>query len=55
MVAANGLSDVITVIQAKVEDATLPVDQVDIIVSEWMGYALFYEVRRGMNDLLQRF
>ncbi len=25
------------------EDATLPVDKVDIIVSEWMGYALLYE------------
>ncbi|TXT12809.1 hypothetical protein VHUM_01210 [Vanrija humicola] len=39
----NGLQDVITVIQGKVEDITLPVDKVDIIVSEWMGYMLLYE------------
>lgn len=28
---------------AQVEEITLPVDKVDIIVSEWMGYFLFYE------------
>ncbi|KAL1406590.1 hypothetical protein Q8F55_008296 [Vanrija albida] len=39
----NGLESVITVIQGKVEDITLPVDKVDIIVSEWMGYMLLYE------------
>jgi hypothetical protein len=27
----------------QVEEITLPVDKVDIIVSEWMGYFLFYE------------
>ena len=33
------------VIQGKVEDIKLPegVDNVDVIVSEWMGYALLYE------------
>lgn len=25
------------------EEVELPVDQVDIIISEWMGYCLFYE------------
>ncbi|KHJ80398.1 methyltransferase domain protein [Oesophagostomum dentatum] len=42
----NNLEDVITVIQAKVEDVTeLPdgCEKVDVIVSEWMGYCLFYE------------
>ncbi|KAL6740999.1 hypothetical protein Aduo_014297 [Ancylostoma duodenale] len=42
----NNLDDVITVIQAKVEDVTeLPdgCEKVDVIVSEWMGYCLFYE------------
>lgn len=34
---------VITIIKAKVEDAVLPVDQVDVIISEWMGYCLLYE------------
>eukprot|EP00640_Fibrocapsa_japonica_P003953 CAMPEP_0113936826 /NCGR_PEP_ID=MMETSP1339-20121228/3608_1 /TAXON_ID=94617 /ORGANISM="Fibrocapsa japonica" /LENGTH=358 /DNA_ID=CAMNT_0000939387 /DNA_START=90 /DNA_END=1166 /DNA_ORIENTATION=- /assembly_acc=CAM_ASM_000762 len=43
IVADNGLSDRITLIKGKVEEITLPVDQVDIIVSEWMGYFLLYE------------
>lgn len=30
-------------IQGKVEDITLPVKTVDVIVSEWMGYMLLYE------------
>lgn len=32
-----------TIIKGKVEEVTLPVDHVDIIISEWMGYCLFYE------------
>jgi len=45
IVKANGLDDIITVIRGKVEDITLPddVQQVDVIISEWMGYALLYE------------
>ena len=39
----NGLSDVIVTLKGKIEDVTLPVDKVDIIVSEWMGYCLLYE------------
>lgn len=34
---------VITIFQGKVEEVELPVDEVDIIISEWMGYCLFYE------------
>jgi len=34
---------VITLIQGKVEEIELPVDKVDIIISEWMGYFLLYE------------
>lgn len=34
---------VITIFKGKVEETELPVDQVDIIISEWMGYCLFYE------------
>ena len=30
-------------IRGKVEEIDLPVDKVDVIVSEWMGYCLFYE------------
>lgn len=43
IVKQNGLQDKITIIKAKVEDAQLPVDKVDIIISEWMGYFLLYE------------
>jgi SAM-dependent methyltransferase len=39
----NGLSDTITCIRGRVEEVSLPTDKVDIIVSEWMGYALLYE------------
>lgn len=39
----NGLSDTITCLRGRVEDIVLPVDKVDIIVSEWMGYCLLYE------------
>ena len=34
---------VITLIKGKIEEAELPVDKVDIIISEWMGYCLLYE------------
>jgi protein arginine N-methyltransferase 3 len=45
IVKVNGLDHIITVIRGKVEDIVLPDDikQVDIIISEWMGYALLYE------------
>jgi len=34
---------VITLIHGKVEEVELPVEKVDILISEWMGYFLFYE------------
>ncbi|TMW91445.1 hypothetical protein EJD97_014328 [Solanum chilense] len=43
IVKLNGFTDVITVIKGKVEEIDLPVPQVDIIISEWMGYFLLYE------------
>jgi len=43
IVKDNGFSDVITTIKGKIEEIELPVDKVDVIVSEWMGYFLFYE------------
>ena len=33
----------IVLIKGKIEEITLPVEKVDIIISEWMGYCLFYE------------
>jgi protein arginine N-methyltransferase 1 len=43
IVAANGLSDRITLLQGKMEEVVLPFPKVDIIISEWMGYFLLYE------------
>ena len=45
VVAENGLEDVVTIIRGKLEEVELPdgISQVDIIVSEWMGYCLLYE------------
>jgi type I protein arginine methyltransferase len=43
----NGLDSKITIIRGKVEEVQLPVQKVDIIISEWMGYFLLYE---GMLD-----
>ena len=55
---ANGVDDIVEVLQAKMEEVELPekvlsiratqqhlarVWQVDIIISEWMGYFLVYE------------
>ncbi|XP_023173573.1 protein arginine N-methyltransferase 1-B [Drosophila hydei] len=41
----NNLQDVITVVKGKIEEIELPngIEKVDIIISEWMGYCLFYE------------
>ena len=43
IVKVNGMDDKITLIQGKMEEIELPVDKVDIIISEWMGYFLLYE------------
>lgn len=49
IVRRNKLDDKITVIKGKMEEIELPVDKVDIIISEWMGYLLLYE---GMLDTI---
>ncbi|OIR57834.1 MAG: protein arginine N-methyltransferase [Amphiamblys sp. WSBS2006] len=43
IVERNGLSDRVTLVRGAIEDVQLPVAEVDIIVSEWMGYFLLYE------------
>ncbi|KAL5015248.1 hypothetical protein ScPMuIL_009518 [Solemya velum] len=42
IVDENRMSDRIDVVQNKVEDVVFP-EELDVIVSEWMGYNLFYE------------
>lgn len=36
-----------SLVKGRLEDTELPVDKVDVIVSEWMGYFLLFE---GMMD-----
>jgi len=43
IVADNDLDHIVTVVRGKVEEVELPVPKVDIIISEWMGYCLYYE------------
>jgi len=43
IVKDNNMENVITLMKAKVEEVELPVEKVDIIISEWMGYCLLYE------------
>jgi protein arginine N-methyltransferase 1 len=45
IVRENGLADKVEIIRGKIEEITLPdgIEKVDIIISEWMGYCLFYE------------
>ncbi|XP_007515942.1 protein arginine N-methyltransferase 3 [Erinaceus europaeus] len=43
IIRLNGLEDTITLIKGKIEEVHLPVEKVDIIISEWMGYFLLFE------------
>lgn len=43
IVKDNDFEGTVEIIRGKVEEIELPVDKVDIIVSEWMGYFLLYE------------
>ena len=45
IIKANKLDSTITLVHGKVEEVVLPdgIEHVDIIISEWMGYCLFYE------------
>jgi protein arginine N-methyltransferase 1 len=43
IVASNGYSDIVEILEGKLEHIELPVAKVDIIISEWMGYFLHFE------------
>ncbi|CAN7994856.1 unnamed protein product [Ixodes hexagonus] len=47
IVRENKLNDKVTLLKGRLEDIDLPVEKVDVIVSEWMGYFLLFE---GMLD-----
>jgi len=42
IIKVNGYENCITIIQGTMEEIELP-EKVDVIISEWMGYCLFYE------------
>ncbi|BAT98835.1 probable protein arginine N-methyltransferase 6 [Vigna radiata var. radiata] len=46
VVKANNLSDVVVVLHGRVEDVEID-EEVDVIISEWMGYMLLYESMLG--------
>ncbi|XP_034019799.1 protein arginine N-methyltransferase 3 [Thalassophryne amazonica] len=43
IIRSNHLEDKITLIKGCIEDVNLPVEKVDVIISEWMGYFLLFE------------
>nr|XP_033784366.1 protein arginine N-methyltransferase 3 isoform X2 [Geotrypetes seraphini] len=43
IVRMNQLESVISLVKGRIEDIDLPVEKVDIIISEWMGYFLLFE------------
>ncbi|KAI5678565.1 hypothetical protein M9H77_09515 [Catharanthus roseus] len=46
VIKANNLSDTVTVLHGRVEDVEID-EEVDVIISEWMGYMLLYESMLG--------
>lgn len=43
VIEKNGYSDVITLVKGRLEEIELPIEKVDVIISEWMGYGLYFE------------
>ena len=43
IVKANGYEGKVVIVKGKMEEVQLPVERVDVIISEWMGYFLLYE------------
>jgi len=43
IVKLNGYEGRVVIVKGKMEEVTLPVEKVDVIISEWMGYFLLYE------------
>uniref|UniRef100_A0A8C9SJS3 type I protein arginine methyltransferase n=1 Tax=Scleropages formosus TaxID=113540 RepID=A0A8C9SJS3_SCLFO len=43
IIRSNNLEDTITLVKGRIEEVDLPVEKVDIIISEWMGYFLLFE------------
>ncbi len=50
IVRLNNLADKVTIIKGKMEDVVLPVEKVDIIISEWMGYTTNIEAKGNRSS-----
>ncbi|XP_030906130.2 protein arginine N-methyltransferase 3 isoform X2 [Melopsittacus undulatus] len=43
IIRLNKLENVITLVKGRIEEVDLPLEEVDVIISEWMGYFLLFE------------
>ncbi|KAM4617554.1 protein arginine N-methyltransferase 3 [Discoglossus pictus] len=43
IIRLNKLEDIVSLVKGRIEEVDLPVEKVDIIISEWMGYFLLFE------------
>ncbi|XP_053304813.1 protein arginine N-methyltransferase 3 [Spea bombifrons] len=43
VIRLNKLEDTVILIKGRIEEVELPVEKVDVIISEWMGYFLLFE------------
>uniref|UniRef100_A0A8B9F0D2 Protein arginine N-methyltransferase 3 n=1 Tax=Amazona collaria TaxID=241587 RepID=A0A8B9F0D2_9PSIT len=43
IIRLNKLENIITLVKGRVEEVDLPLEKVDVIISEWMGYFLLFE------------
>ena len=51
IVSTNGLADKVTIIRGKIEEIALPVEKVDVIISEWMGKSLHISFVIGSDSV----
>ncbi|NWT04053.1 ANM3 methyltransferase, partial [Mionectes macconnelli] len=43
IIRLNKLEDIVTLVKGRIEEVDLPLEKVDVIISEWMGYFLLFE------------
>ncbi|KAM5127377.1 protein arginine N-methyltransferase 3-like, partial [Mantella aurantiaca] len=43
IIRMNGLEETISLVKGRIEEVELPLQEVDVIISEWMGYFLLFE------------
>uniref|UniRef100_A0A8B9E0D4 Protein arginine N-methyltransferase 3 n=1 Tax=Anser cygnoides TaxID=8845 RepID=A0A8B9E0D4_ANSCY len=43
IIRLNKLENIITLVKGRIEEVDLPLEKVDVIISEWMGYFLLFE------------